>query len=356
MEEAGKRRWIPVLRDLAVTLLLLGAAIGCSSVLAQFFDDNNPFAAALFILAVALVSRYTKGYFYGVLASAIGVFCVNYMFTYPFWEFNMSISGYPLTFAVMLFVSIIISTLTTRIKRQEQLRFEVEKEKMRADLLRSVSHDLRTPLTSILGASSVLLEDEMPEESERQELIREIHKDAQWLIRVTENILSVTKISGGGVVLKKEEEVVEEIVGSAIVKFRKGADALPVHVSKPEQILLVPMEPTLISQVLINLFENAASHGETATRIDVKISCEQGRCIFAVEDDGAGIPPQVLPHIFDGNLSGTPGKNPDGRRSMGIGLSVCRSIIKAHGGDISAYNVPGGGAGIRFWLPCEGNV
>ena len=74
MEEAGKRRWIPVLRDLAVTLLLLGAAIGCSSVLAQFFDDNNPFAAALFILAVALVSRYTKGYFYGVLASAIGVF------------------------------------------------------------------------------------------------------------------------------------------------------------------------------------------------------------------------------------------------------------------------------------------
>ena len=92
--------------------------------LSRIFDDNNPFATPVFILAVALVSRFTTGYGYGIVAAIAGVFCVNYMFTYPFFEFNITISGYPLTFAVMLLVSLLISTLTTQIKKQEKLRFE----------------------------------------------------------------------------------------------------------------------------------------------------------------------------------------------------------------------------------------
>lgn len=335
----------------AVLLGVMTAAVAVSYALSRFFADNNPFAAPVFILAVALISLLTDGYFYGIAASVLGVLCVNIVFTYPFWEFNLSIAGYPLDFTVMLMVSVIISTLTTRVKMQEQLRFEARSEKMRANLLRAVSHDIRTPLASILGASGTLLENDALPPADREELLREIQKDARWLVRMTENLLSVTKCSDGGVALQKSEEVVEEIVGSAIVKFRKNHPALPVTVEKPAEILLVPMDATLIEQVLVNLLENAATHAKTATQIWIRVAHGDRRVTFQVADNGEGIAPQLLPRIFDGGVLGR--EAPDGRRSMGIGLSVCSSIIRAHGGEMSAANGANGGAEICFWLPWE---
>ena len=174
------------IRDFLRFALILGAAMAISSVLARVNDDNNPFTMAIFILAVALVARVTSGYFWGIAASVAGTFCVNYFFSYPFWTFDVTYPGYPLTMAVMLVVSILISTLTTQIKRQEQMRLEMEKEKMHANLLRAIAHDIRTPLSSILGASSALQEQALPKE-DREGLIAGIHQDAQWLVRVTEN-------------------------------------------------------------------------------------------------------------------------------------------------------------------------
>lgn len=338
-----------------VAFLAFAAAITISSTLSGIFDPthHNSFAVSIFILAVAVVARLTDGYIYGVVASVVGVFLVNYALTFPFFEFNMSIAGYPLTFAAMLLVSLLVSALTTQIKKQNQLQLEVEREKTRANLLRSVSHDIRTPLTSILGASSVLLENESLPPADREDLLREINKDARWLIRLTENILSVTKFSGDGVVLKKEAEALEEILGSAIRKFRKGDGSMPITVTKPEKILLVSMDATLIEQVLINLFENVLEHGETATRIVVNVACEKGRVWIRVEDDGVGISADMLRHVFDGRAISITRSHSDDRRNMGIGLSVCQAIVRAHGGEIFAYNSPQGGAGIRFWLPYE---
>ena len=348
-----KITWKQSLRNLLVSVGFLGLAILISALLSQLHNDSNPFAPSLFILAVALIARFTSGYICGIIASAVSVLCVNYLFTYPFLEFNLSISGYPLTFACMLLVSVIVSTLTTQIKKQEQLRFDMEREKMRADLLRSVSHDLRTPLTSMLGASSVLMEDQNLSPADRMDLAREINKDARWLVRMTENILSVTKFSGEGVKLKKEAEVVEEVLGSAIGKFRKNYGEIPINVDKPDEILMTAMDATLIEQVLINLLENAVMHGKTTTQIDVRIAREHKRVRVTVEDDGAGFAPQQLPHAFDGQSSVREGAHPDGRRNMGIGLSACRAILHAHGGDIEAYNRKSGGAGVSFWLPDE---
>lgn len=340
-----------IVRDSLISVGIFGATVLFCSLLSRVHNDNNPFAVPIFILAVALIARLTTGYVYSILATVCGVVCVNYLFTYPFGEFDMTLSGYPLTFTVMLVVSIIISTLTTQIKRQERLRYEVEAEKMRANLLRSVSHDLRTPLASILGASSTLLENELGEET-RQDLLREINKDARWLIRVTENILSLTKFTGSDVRLRTESEVVEEIVGSAIVKFRKNYPNISVSVSRPEQILLAPMDAVLIEQVLINLFENVAQHAQTADHIQVRITQQGGRAVVEVEDNGVGFPPDQLAHVFEGRMAPDTASSDD-RRSMGIGLSVCRSILRAHRGDITAYNVRDGGGGVRFWLPCE---
>ena len=285
-----RRRWteclIEWLIDALISFGILLAATLISLALSKIHDDNNTFSMSLYILAVALIARFTHGYIHGIVASLVSVVCVNTIFTHPFWEFNMSITGYPLTFLSMLLVSLIISALTSQIKRQEQLRYEMEAEKMRANLLRSVSHDLRTPLASILGASSVLMDADASANVNRDEMLRQINREAKWLIRVMENLLSVTRFSGGSVSLKKDTEVVEEIVGSSIVKFRRNNPTISVSVTKPEEILLAPMDATLIEQVLLNLFENVVAHGENASHIEVTIARAGNHAVLSVEDDG----------------------------------------------------------------------
>ncbi len=343
----------PVFKNTCVLVLILLACIFLCYALSFLFNDNNPFAVPIFVLGVALISRFSNGYLCGILASLIGVFCVNYMFTYPFWQFDITLSGYPLTFTVMLLVSVIISTLTTRVKQQQRMMYEAKSESLRANLLRAVSHDIRTPLASIIGASSTLLERAELDLDTQRELLLAIQKDAQWLSRVTENILSVTKFSAEGVRLKLTDEVAEEIVGSAIRKFRRINRDIAITVHKPDDILLVPMEATLIEQVLINLLENVVHHGKHATEIVITITSDGRRAHFSVSDNGAGIGTNVLPHLFDGSLLAKEGSTRDGSRNMGIGLSVCRSIVSAHGGGMSARNNPGGGASVSFWLPME---
>ena len=143
------KRVLKTLLNPALLVLIVAAAILISMLLSRINNDNDPFAMAVFILAVALVARTTDGYLWGILASLAGTFCVNYIFTYPFWAFDITYPGYPLTMAVMLVVSVLISTLTTQIKQQEKIRLEMEQEKMHANLLRAISHDIRTPLASI---------------------------------------------------------------------------------------------------------------------------------------------------------------------------------------------------------------
>lgn len=344
---AQKAWWHDALR----MLLLLGAAVAVCSVLSRMHDDNNPFAVLIFVLAVAIVALVTNGYVWGVLASVIGVFCVNYMFTYPFWSFDMSITGYPLTFMVMLVVSVVISTLTTRVKQTERLRYEIESEKLRADLLRALSHDLRTPLASIEGADSLLLEQPDLSEAERRTLLEQIRQETRWLTRISENMLSVTRMAGERVNLHRTDEVVEEIVDSAVMKLRRSRNALPVTVIRPQEILTAPMDATLMEQVILNLLENAVNHAAGATRIRVEIAGQGDTVMIAVEDDGAGFPPEMLPQLFDRKLLPQPRSCADGRRGLGLGLTLCSAIIKAHGGRMTAENRPEGGARVCLWLP-----
>ena len=147
------RTYFPVSwKDTGETVLILAAAVGIC-VLLHRLDASGSYASMVFVLAVMCVARSTSGYLYGILASFFGVVATNYTFTYPYNAFNFTISGYPLTFVVMLAVSILTSTLTTQAKDHERMRRESEKEMLRANLLRAVSHDIRTPLTSILGAT-----------------------------------------------------------------------------------------------------------------------------------------------------------------------------------------------------------
>ena len=302
-----------------------------------------------------IVARFTEGYVYGILSAMAAVVLVNYVFTYPYFELNFSITGYPLTFVVMLATAVMVSALTTQIKWQEQIRLEVEKEKTRANLLRAVSHDIRTPLTSIQASASGILDNyDALGRQEKVELLEGIRDESRWLIRMVENLLSITRINGDRAQLQTTWEVVEEVVGGAVGKFQKQFAQIEVETSMPEEVVMAPMDGILVEQVLVNLMENSAIHGKTTTKIRISIQKLPERVLFCVEDNGKGIDPAILPIIFEGQLPTGDHAASDGKRSMGIGLSVCMSIIQAHQGDMKAENMAAHrGARIQFWLPCQ---
>lgn len=335
-------RWFPFSwRDLLVSAVILSCAIGLCSLL-RLADSSDGFASPVFVLAVLLISRLTTGYLFGLIASVLGVICVNFVFTYPYWAVNFTISGYPLTFLTFLMVSVITGTLTAQAKQQERLRAENEKEKMRANLLRSVSHDIRTPLTAILGATSAVLENPQMSPSDRQVLLEDVRDDAQWLIQVVENLLSITRIGGDQARISKGPEAAEEILAEAARKFRRRFPSVPVSVSAPESLLLVPMDPILIGQVLSNLLENAVLHGETTTLIRLSVRQSGSFARFSVQDNGQGISEKALSTLFDGTLKHSETPSGDGKRNMGLGLSVCLAIVRAHGGTMEAHNLKTG--------------
>ena len=267
---------------------------------------------------------------------------------------NFTLSGYPLTFVAMFSVSIVVSMLTTQIKQQEKIRTEIEKEQMRANLLRAVSHDIRTPLTSIVGAVSAVAEnhDKLSEEKTLS-LLADVKEEAQWLVRVVENLLLVTRIDADSAKVSKEPEMVEEILAEAVAKFKKRFPGAPIKTEMPEDVLFVPMDAMLIEQVLCNLMENAVLHGGVVGEILVGVRKEEDYSVFCVADDGVGIAAEVLPRILSESIYRENTENIDRKRNMGIGLTVCQSIIQAHGGTIKAYNRKEGGAVFEFSLPLK---
>ena len=339
--------------DAAVTLLSL-CVTGMVCVLLRSFSDGDTYVPLLFVLCVLVVSRFTNGYICGIAAALIAVLGVNYVFTYPYMELNFSISGYPLTFFTMLAVAVSTSTLTTHIKEQEKLKLETEREKMRANLLRAVSHDLRTPLTSISGSIGLALDDpEMSPEGQRI-LLQEAREDADWLIRMAENLLSVTRIGEGETKIEKTPEAAEEIAAEAARKFRKNYQEVELSVTAPDEVLFVPMDAVLIEQVLTNLLENAVIHGGNTKHVSLDVRRDGNMAAFSVTDDGAGISREAQQRMFtdyfDLAQQSCRGRE---KRNMGIGLSVCMTIVKAHGGNIRAENLPSGGARFEFTLPLD---
>ena len=487
----------------ATTLLSMGL---------RAFDIGDQNVIMVCILSVLVISRITMGYAYGVVASAISVLIFNFFFTAPYFTFDAKQAGYPITFVIMLFVALITSALTVRIKTQARLAvererrtevlyeinkkllktrglenivtltnehitkvfdrsaifytqdpvksspgslmqssedpeasfmlsenerevvhwvfinqksagagtdthmgagafympiisqgivlgviglscakgklsqntrallkmitslvamalerqylsdeqrrilIESEKEKMRSNLLRAISHDLRTPLTGILGASSVILENgEFLDKQTHDKLVFNIREDSQWLIRMVENLLSVTRINEGTMNVTRTPEAAEEIIAEAISRIRKRFPRRKISVKVPEKLLLVPMDGKLIEQVLINLIENAIKHSPEDLAIEVEAKKIENYAVFEVIDKGVGIAEQDFPYLFESYVPNGK-RSSDSSRGMGIGLSICMSIIKAHHGKMEAANKKEGGAVFQFALPLEEGV
>ena len=235
--------------------------------------------------------------------------------------------------------------------REKQL-LEAEKEKLRANLLRAVSHDLRTPLTGILGASASLEENwENYQKDECLELIHNIHDDADWLLNMVENLLSVTQIQSKDSKLNMSPEILDEVVAEAVTRLKKRMPNVEIDVEVPVEIIMIPMDAMLIEQVLINLMENALTHSHGNRPIRLVAENQPDSIQIRVIDYGVGLQEEQLEHIFDGTYSET--AHADVHKGMGIGLSLCHSIITAHHGTISARNHEEG-AEFLFTLPKEG--
>ncbi len=342
-----------IIKNVLLMLVMIAIGVGLCLIIKTTFTTDILIPAVM-VFSVFLISVFTDGYVYGILASVVSVIIVNFAFTFPYFKIDFLIPENITSAIIMIAIAFITCGFTSKIKRQEMLKKESEMEKMRANLLRAVSHDFRTPLTTIYGASSALIESgsEFTDE-QKEKMLRGIQQDSQWLYRMVENLLSVTRLDGD-INLIKTPIALDELIDSVLIKFAKRYPDQEVEVDLPDELVIIPMDAILIEQVIINILENAVQHAEGMKNLALNVKCDGDRVVFEVQDDGDGIPEDRLKHLFDGSLLGDSSDEVSAdcrpRRNAGIGLSVCATIIKAHGGEISAYNSKNGGAVFRFTL------
>jgi len=235
-------------------------------------------------------------------------------------------------------------------QQTEHARVEIEAERLRSALLSSVSHDLRTPLAIIAGASSTLLADDAALDSAtHRELTQTMYDESERLNRLVRNLLDMTRLQGGAVELRREWQPLEEVVGTALGRLEGALAQRRVTVDLPPDLELVPIDGGLIEQVLLNLLENALKYTPPRSPIDVSARPENGAVVVTVADRGPGLPPGDEQRVFDKFYRGG-----QGGRGSGLGLAICQGIVQTHGGWITAENRAGGGAVFHFSLPLLG--
>lgn len=236
-------------------------------------------------------------------------------------------------------------------REKEEAAVLAKNEQLRANLLRAISHDLRTPLTSISGnASNLLAMGQDFDEETRKQLYTDIYENSMWLINLVENLLSITRLVEGRLNLNITEDLVDDVVAEALRHVNKKSAEHTIVTESGEEFLLARMDPRLIVQVIINIVNNAIEYTPAGSHITIRSEKKDGTIILSIADDGPGIPDQEKPRVFDMFYSGG---NPiaDSRRNCGIGLSLCRSIIDAHGGDLTVSDNAPHGAVFTFTLP-----
>ncbi|WP_249300026.1 sensor histidine kinase [Feifania hominis] len=241
-----------------------------------------------------------------------------------------------------------------RIARERiRSREEMAQERYRGNLLRAISHDLRTPLSGIMGTSEMLMH-MTDRDDPRYDMAQGIYREVEWLHALVENILNLTRLQDGRLVLNKQPEAVEEVIGAALSTIGKRAPDREITAEIPSDVLYVPMDIHLISQVLVNLLDNALKHTpQGEIKITVREDCVNHLAVFTVADRGSGISAADLPHIFQMFYT-SKSRGPDAQRGVGLGLAICESIVTAHGGTITAGNrTDGSGAEFTFTLPLE---
>ncbi len=257
----------------------------------------------------------------------------------------------PETWELLKAFAVQIALALERLRWLEEARkaqLESETERLRSTLLGAIGHDLRTPLAAIHGAAGSLLLGQVPETA-RRDLLSMIQDESERLAHLLGNLLDLTRLESGAIVVQKEWQPLEEVVGSALGRLERRQGRLPIRVSLPEALPLVPLDAALIEQVLVNLISNAQRHAP-GLEMELRAWNEPGWIHIEVADQGPGIPAEFQERIFD-KFFRLPGS---GEGGVGLGLAICRSIVQAHGGRIRVEDRPGGGSSFCLALPLDG--
>lgn len=340
---------------------VVGVSTAIDRVFFGFGPAHHADVVMVYLLGVVVVAmRY--GYGPSLFAALGSGVAFDFFFIPPVFSLAVYDVRHVITFAVMLFVAVLISHLTKRIRDQadaataERTRLleeahraavRAETEQLRNALLSSVSHDLRTPLAVVTGATSALLDHPPREEQARRVLLETARDEAERLNRLVRNLLDMTRLEAGALRVKKELQPLEEVVGAALNLLEDRVRDRPLDARIPPDLPLVPIDSVLLAQVLINLIENATRHTPQGTPIDIAAAQRDGYVEVEVSDRGPGIAPADAERVFDKfqRLRETEGGG------VGLGLTICRGIVRAHGGNIWVEPRDGGGASFRFTLP-----
>ena len=339
-------------------LLKTVGMLACATILGFLFwklGFSEANIILMYILGVLITSVITTHQVYSLFASIVSVIVFNFLFTEPRYTFLAYDKDYPVTFITMLVAAMMTGSLADRLKRQAkeaaQATLVAQKEQLRANLLRSISHDLRTPLTSISGhASNLLSNGEKFDADTKNQLYQDIYDDSMWLINLVENLLSVTKMEDDTLNIMMEPELLDEIIGEALQHVSRKRMEHRIKFQPSDEFILVKADAKLIMQVIINLVDNAIKYTQEGSEICISTWRQDTKAYVRVSDNGPGIPDEKKTLVFDMFYSGD--KNPsDNRRSMGLGLPLCKSIVFAHGGEIQVSDQVPHGAVFTFSLP-----
>ncbi len=237
------------------------------------------------------------------------------------------------------------------IQRERSAAIQAQKEQLRANLLRTISHDLRTPLTGISGNANVLLRNDLSPEKCRQ-LYTDIYDDAQWLINLVENLLSVTRIEDGTMQISMEPELVDEVIAEALKHINRQSVEHTIKFLRSDELLLANMDTRLIMQVVINIVDNAIKYTTNGSLIEISAEKKGGFVEVSISDNGQGISKEAKEKLFEMFYTENAAVT-DSRRGLGLGLALCKSIVAAHGGTIAVLDNQPVGSIFRFTLPAK---
>lgn len=342
------------IRSIGITALILAVCtcIGFGFVALNFHQINT---ILVYITGVVLIAMWTQGRYYSMAGSVCTVVLFNYFFAKPYFSL-VAEAEYFATFFVMLLVSFLISSLTINIKKktEEAARSEemAKQEALRANLLRSISHDLRTPLTGISGNADMLIKhgDELSE-STKMEIYEAINDDSRWLINLVENLLSITRIDDN-VHVNAQDGIVQEIIDEALHHIDAASANYNIEKHYTDDPLWAKMDHKLMMQVIINIVNNAIKYTPVGSNIDICADKIDNNIEIRIADNGRGIQDSAKTKIFekfysDGKLNG------DSRRGLGLGLYLCQLIMQSHMGSIKVTDNQPHGAVFVLNLPAS---
>lgn len=331
-------------RALGITL---AASILCAAMF-PFFALSN--LSMIYLLGVTFAAaRYGK--MESILVSLFSILAMDFLFVPPRFSFVVSNDEFVITFIVMLVVSAVIGDLTSRVKQQAQIVSErerkVESERLHNTLLSSISHDFRTPLSTITGAVTTMIERGNFVDSTQKELLLMVREQSERLARIVRNVLDMTRVDSESINLNREWQSLEELLGVALEHCDRILGDRNVTISLSEDLPLLHLDGVLFEQLIVNLLENVGRHTPPNARIVIRSQKVEEFVIFEIEDDGPGIAAGEEEKIFKKLYR----ISSNGSTGQGLGLAICRSIVLAHGGTIIAGRGELQGALFRISIP-----